>query len=1153
MKNYVFIICLTLAQLLSAQITFVINELPENHDYSESIYISGDFEGWTGGQENFKLKRTDKNYSITLQLDQDMLQYKFTRGTWDTVEKDAEGNNTDNRIYKKSEVQDTVFVKIVRWDKADENSVKQSTAAKNVTILSETFEIPQLDRTRRVWMYLPPDYESSNETYPVLYMHDGQNVFDDLTSYAGEWSVDETLNKLFRLNNFKLIVVAIDNGGDKRMNEYSAWDNQRFGKGEGEAYINFIANTLKPYIDSNFRTKKDAENTGIMGSSMGGLISHYAALKHPDVFGKAGVFSPSFWYAKASYDLVSESSSTENLKMYFLVGVNEGETMVPDMVRMIDLMKNKGFQENNIQQKIVEEGIHNEKFWKNEFEEAIMWLFPNAIKKRAFVNAELNKNKQLEVEVSDGKYIIQFYSSEIVESTFVPKNQTSLIKSHAVVLEPSPINSKLIAKANALTYNSDGISVHIQKDPFKISYYYKGENLLSEQNGYRKIDDLETIQFTLDDDEALFGGGARALGMNRRGHRLQLYNKAHYGYETESELMNYTMPIAISSKQYMLHFDNAPIGYLDLDSRGENTLTYETISGRKTYQVIVGDFWEDLIGNYTELTGKQPMPPRWALGNFSSRFGYHSQGETVETIDRFRDENIPVDAIILDLYWFGKDIQGTMGNLEFYRDSFPNPEQMIKDLKSKKVETILITEPFILTTSKRWEEAVERDILAKDSIGNPATYDFYFGNTGIIDIYNPKGEQWFKNIYKDLSSMGVNGFWGDLGEPEVHPSWVQHATGSADEVHNIYGHDWAKLVYESSLEANPNQRPFILMRAGYSGSQRFGLMPWSGDVNRTWGGLQSQTEIALQMGMQGLAYMHSDLGGFAGANLDDELYTRWLQYGVFQPIYRPHAQEEVPSEPVFREPRTRELAQQSINLRYRLLPYNYTLAHLNSQYGIPLMKPLFFEEPENAELFNNASTYLWGRDFLITPIVNPAVKEKQMYFPKTTVWFDFYTNEKIEGGQTKTILTKEESIPTYVRAGAFIPMIDVIQSTVDYSTSELELHYFHDPSVTESASQLYDDDGLTAEAYEKGLFELLVFNSQFKNNELKFSFRSIVGENYSGKNRQINLVIRNVDEQPQQIRVDGKRVNYKFDKDSRELTVPVAWKKEKALELTIKL
>ena len=158
----------------------------------------------------------------------------------------------------------------------------------------------------------------------------------------------------------------------------------------------------------------------------------------------------------------------------------------------------------------------------------------------------------------------------------------------------------------------------------------------------------------------------------------------------------------------MIHFDNPAIGYLDLDSKKENSLTYETISGRKTYQIIIGDSWENLMDNYTQLTGKQPLPPRWVLGNFSSRFGYHSQQETEKTIAKFKEENIPVDAIILDLYWFGKTVQGTMGNLEVDKDSFPDMKGMVSRLKDKGVKTVLITEPFILTTSKKWNEAVKK-------------------------------------------------------------------------------------------------------------------------------------------------------------------------------------------------------------------------------------------------------------------------------------------------------------------------------------------------------------------------------------------------------------------------------------------------------------
>jgi alpha-glucosidase (family GH31 glycosyl hydrolase) len=770
---------------------------------------------------------------------------------------------------------------------------------------------------------------------------------------------------------------------------------------------------------------------------------------------------------------------------------------------------------------------------------------------RIFKSVDYNLNRLL-ISVNDGNYEIMPYSESIIETTFIPNGQTNTKESHAIVLKPISTNSNFSEDENKVVLSTKGISITIQKQPFQISYSYKGKYLVSEKLGYVKNDSLETIQFNLTKDEVLYGAGARALGMNRRGYRLQLYNRAHYGYETHSELMNYTMPIVMSSNKYLIHFDNAPIGFLDLDSKKDNTLTYETISGRKTYQVVVGDSWLDVVDNYTDLTGKQPLPPRWALGNFSSRFGYHSQNEVEETVQKFRDEQIPLDAVIIDIYWFGKDIQGHMGNLEFLKDSFPNPMQMFKDLKSKNVNTILVTEPFILTTSKRWQEAVDNDVLAKDSVGNPFKYDFYFGNTALIDIYNPKGKAWFWNIYKELTEMGVTGIWGDLGEPEVHPSQLIHAAGSADEVHNIYGHDWARLVYEGYKTDFPNQRPFILMRAGSSGSQRFGMVPWSGDVNRSWGGLQSQPEIALQMGMQGLGYMHSDLGGFAGANLDDELYVRWLQYGVFQPIYRPHAQEELAAEPVFRESKAKALAKKAIELRYKLLPYNYNLAFENHQHGYPLMRPLFFKD-DSQRLHTDASQYFWGESFMIAPILKSLEKEKEVYFPKNHVWFDFYTDEKIQGGKTKTIKIKEENIPTYVKAGAFIPMAKPMQSTKEYDGNIIELHYYFDESVSESKGQLYNDDGLLANAFENGTYELLHFESELEKSELDIEFKAEIGKNYKFGIKEIQVLIHNILSQPKSVKIDGKKVKINWESKTNTLIIPMQWNTKIESEIKIKL
>ncbi|TRX35273.1 DUF4968 domain-containing protein [Flavobacterium sp. ZT3R18] len=794
---------------------------------------------------------------------------------------------------------------------------------------------------------------------------------------------------------------------------------------------------------------------------------------------------------------------------------------------------------------------------------------------RKFESYKLVKNT-LEIKTSDGQYFIKPYSDKIIETTFLPTGEKSNPNSHAVVLTPEKVTFKVKQTQNSIECTTNGITVSIQKAPFKISYSYKNKPLLSEKNGYTKKDkeetatkkyssnketkavpdnqnlntfSEETLDFNLDSNEALYGAGARALGMNRRGNRLQLYNQADYGYQIYSKKMNFSIPLVLSSKIYAVHFDNGAIGYLDLDSKKDNTLVYETISGRKTYQVIAGDSWTDLISNYTTLTGKQPLVPRWALGNFSSRFGYHTQDEVTKTIDKYIKDEIPVDAIILDLYWFGKTVQGTMGNLDWDKDNFSDPKKMITDLNNKGVKTVLITEPFILTTSSKWQEAVDKKVLATDKAGNPFKYDFYFGNTGLVDVFKPEGKTWFWNIYKDLINQGVGGWWGDLGEPEVFPSAAFTAQGSADEVHNIYGHTWAKIIRDGYANDFPNVRPFILMRAGYSGSQNYGMIPWSGDVSRSWGGLQSQPEIALQMGMQGMAYMHSDLGGFAGDYFDNELYIRWLQYGVFQPVYRPHAQEDVASEPVYKDIVTKAKAKKQIELRYQMLPYNYTLAFENNNKGLPLMRPLFFEEPENEKLLNSCDSYLWGNDFLVTPITKAALTSTSIYFPKSSNWYDFYTGEKHEAGLTETVTVSADNIPVFVRGGAFIPMIKTIQNTTKYSLADFDLHFYYDEKTTNSFGKLYNDDGLTSNAYEKGAYEILNFTNNTAAKLITLKVSTIVGKSFTSINKKINLIVHNMDKKPIKITVNGVNVDFKTNTNTLEIPVVI----EKGMDKEIKI
>jgi alpha-glucosidase (family GH31 glycosyl hydrolase) len=282
--------------------------------------------------------------------------------------------------------------------------------------------------------------------------------------------------------------------------------------------------------------------------------------------------------------------------------------------------------------------------------------------------------------------------------------------------------------------------------------------------------------------------------------------------------------------------------------------------------------------------------------------------------------------------------------------------------------------------------------------------------------------------------------------------------------------------------------------------------------------------------------------------------VRWLQYGVFQPVFRPHAQEEVAPEPVFRDEAAKKLAAEAIRLRYAMLPYNYTTAFDNSRTGMPLMRPMLFEEPENGDAAAMSSTYLWGHDFLVAPVVEPGVTRKEVYFPnKGSVWFDFYSDKPHRGGITEALQVVKEHIPVFVRAGAFIPLAKVVQSTRDYSTRHIELHYYHDASVSAASGKLYDDDGETAQAWEQGKYELAHFTSAVAKGELTLKLRSESGKAWKAQPRSYALQVHNVAARPKRVMLDQRAVQSRWDAKRKVLTVdlPVQAGGERTVSITL--
>lgn len=772
------------------------------------------------------------------------------------------------------------------------------------------------------------------------------------------------------------------------------------------------------------------------------------------------------------------------------------------------------------------------------------------------------------VQTDVGELRVTAYDDAALEVHYL-QNGIKQLPSFAIAGSPDAITIAVSETEKSLALAIDGIVAVINKSPVRIDFASDGEPLVSEEHGYFAYETVRGFRFALDDDEKILGGGQRVLGMDRRGRRMPLYNKASYGYDGETDQMYFSLPAIMSSDKYMIIFDNSASGWLDIGSTESDVLKFEAVGGRTAYLIVAGDSYPALVENYTDVTGRQPLPPRWAFGNYASRFGYHTEKETRDVVKRFKRADIPLDAVILDIYWFGPDIQGHMGKLDWDRSAWPTPEKMISDFAEQGVRTIAVTEPFILSTSDLWQSAVENGVLAKTPTGEPRRFDFYFGNTGLVDVFDESAQQWFWDPYKMLFEQGTAATWGDLGEPEVHPGdalhWLSDAgiEATGDEIHNAYGHVWAQMVYENQIREYPDMRSLILMRSGFAGSQRFGMVPWTGDVSRSWGGLKPQIELSLQMSMFGLAYNHSDLGGFAGGEIfDKELYIRWLQYGVFQPVYRPHAQEHIAPEPVFHDRETRDIVRDYIKLRYRLLPYNYTLAYENSTTGMPLMRPLFFEDENNAALIDEKDAYLWGDAFLVAPVMDAGIQAVDIDLPKG-IWFDYWNDNRYDGSQSVSIPVTMETIPVLVRAGSFIPMIDDIDTTRDYSSRELTLHYYADAAVPEADGMMYDDDGHSRTSLEDGHYELLNFEAVQQNNSLSIALRRDGGEyKDSPDKRTLTIVVHNWTGEANEIRFGDEVIDLKrhaprrnsgawYDADRKRLIVRVEWN-HKATRLQIK-
>lgn len=728
------------------------------------------------------------------------------------------------------------------------------------------------------------------------------------------------------------------------------------------------------------------------------------------------------------------------------------------------------------------------------------------------------ENGKLRIAADNGELEVMPYGPEMIRVTFIPNGVSFKDTSYSAVLEQQATAMDLNDQPDHLTASTVKLDMVINKHPVRISVVKGNDTIASEELGSYALDGGQGVRYALGPREMLFGAGSRALPLNRRGFEFDNYNQPHYGYSNWEANLNISIPVILSSEKYMLFFDNSFPGRFDLGASDSDVLDYYCESGPLSYFLITGDDNDQLLEQYTLLTGRQPLPPLWSLGYIQSRFGYENEAHARFVVNSMRTAHFPMDAIVLDLYWYG-GIED-MCNMTWDYVRFQDPAGMMADFRAMGVRTILIGETYFTQNSIHYTLLSNLDYLCTDGQGNTYVLNgFWAGPAGLLDLTHPSAFNWMWNYYNMRIQEGTAAWWSDLGEPEQHPDDMVHYRGTAREIHNVYSLIWARGLYEKYEENYPGERLFNLTRSGYAGMQRYSTFPWSGDVSKSWEGFQAQIPIMLDMAMNGVAYMGCDLGGFTG-ELDEEMYTRWMQFGCFTPTMRAHG-VNVHTEPVFFTTFYQAILKEYLMLRYLLLPYNYSLAWLNTQTGRPLTLPMNYFDPANITLGNISDQYFWGENLLIAPVMEGGQEIRSVYLPAGN-WIDFWTNETYEGEGIVELYAPIERIPVLVKAGSFIPMAMPMLSTDYYHNDTLLVWYYPDKSNPYSSFDVYQDDGVTKGVDLTGMFEVVSLAGDASDDNITVAI-SKQGNGYPGAPvaRELIFDVKRIRQQPEAVLLNG--------------------------------
>ncbi|WP_345953338.1 glycoside hydrolase family 31 protein [Mucilaginibacter sp. PAMB04168] len=722
-----------------------------------------------------------------------------------------------------------------------------------------------------------------------------------------------------------------------------------------------------------------------------------------------------------------------------------------------------------------------------------------------------SNNNQLVIKTAEAEAQLTIYSPSIIRVK-VTQQPDNADESFAVIRQPLSNTLTYQETEAEITLQTSALTVRINKSSLRFAFYTPEGQLLSRDDERFGIawQNSQVVNYReLQPDEKFIGLGEKVGNLNRRASSYVNWNTdaPDYGPKTDPIYESFPFFIGIhSGRTYGLFLDNTHKSYFDFGASTDNEFMWlGADDGDLNYYFFGAQTVAGIIEDYTWLTGRMEMPPLWSLGYQQCRWSYMSAQEVLNIAAKFRERNIPADVMYCDIdYMDGYKI------FTWNPDTFADPKQFLEQLKAMNFKLVTIVDPGIKVEKgyPQYDEGVDKGYFATYPNGQNYVGEVWPGRCHFPDFFREDVREWWGASFNALTKPGVDGFWNDMNEPAVWnqnmPWIVKFGDKFMPEVRNVYGMQMARATYEGTRKLLNNKRPFVLTRAAYAGTQRYSAV-WTGDNTANDDHILLGVRLVNSLGVSGMANVGVDIGGFSG-NPTPEMMVRWNSLGTYTPMYRNHAIQGAD----YREPwqygsENEALIKKSIERRYELLPYLYSVFYTATQTGLPVCRTLAIDYTHDQAIYyeDYQNQFMFGDSLLVAPVISTQLTVK-VYLPQGN-WIRLSTEEKLEGGREYVVDSPLNDLPVFVKAGAIIPMQSVIQSTQHAGDGILRIHVYQGDKPTSFV--YYEDDGDTYN-YENGSHHKRIINFD---PAAKTITLSAVEGGYTSKFQQVQVVLHGFD------------------------------------------